>query len=362
MLHQRLTALLRAFPHPSASSQAASRMNVQGKPKMKPALIKVLAAGAALVGAALLPLQAVHAQDYPNKPIKLIVPFAVGGTTDSIGRLLATHLTKRLGQPVIVENRAGAGSQIGIAYATKVVPDGYTLVLGGLDGLAMGPAMKKQKPYDALRELTPISLVASAPLVFTTNSKFTGKTMTDLVNLARSKPNGVTYGSAGVGSSLHLGVELLQANTGTKMLHIPYQGGAPMMKALISDEVDFVLTTPDFVSRYVAAGQAKAIAQADVKRHPLLPDTPTVAEQGMKDLIVVPWFGVLGPAKLPRTIVDRLNGELAVIMKDPAVQNQLVQLGAQADYMNTTQFHDYIATESKRWDQIIQKGQIPLLD
>ena len=281
-----------------------------------------------LCAAVFLPFAAL-AQDYPSRPIKLIIPFAPGGATDSIGRLLATYLSKRLGQPVVADNRAGAGGQIGIGYTAKLAPDGYSLVLAGADGLAMGPALKRTKPYDALNDFTAISLVASSPLVFTANSKFTGKTMADLVNLAKAKPDGITYGSAGVGSSLHLGVELLQSSTGTKMLHVPYQGGAPMMQALISNQVDFVLTSPDFVGRYAPSGQAKAIAQADVKRHPLLPDTPTVVEQGMKDLIVTSWFGVLGPAKMPRNVVERLDSEIAAIAKDPTFQNQLVQIGAE---------------------------------
>lgn len=317
--------------------------------------------GGVLGSALILPMSA-SAQDFPSRPVKLIIPFAPGGATDSIGRLLATHLSKRLGQAVIADNRAGAGGQIGISYTIKLPADGYNLVLAGADGLAMGPALKRQKPFDAMNDLTPVSLVASSPLVFAAGSKFSGKTMGDLVNLAKASPGRVTFGSAGVGSALHLGVELLQANTGIKLVHVPYQGGAPMMQALISNQVDFVLTSPDFAARYAVSGQAKAIAQADVKRHPLLPDTPTVVEQGMKDLIVTSWFGVFGPPNMPKSIVERLDAEIAAIARDPAFQSQLIQIGAQVQYMGPGQFHEYIGSEVKRWAQVIQKAQIPLQD
>jgi tripartite-type tricarboxylate transporter receptor subunit TctC len=304
-----------------------------------------------------------HAADaYPTQSIKLVIPFAPGGSTDNIGRLLATYLSKRLGQAVVPENRPGAGGQIGIRYATKAPADGYTLVIAGADGLAMGPSLKRQKPYDAMKDLTPVSLVANSPLVFTANSKFKGKTLRDLVNLARINPGTITYGSAGVGTALHLGVELLESDTDTQMLHVPYQGGAPMMQALISDQVDFVLTSPDFVVRYASSGRVHAIAQADVKRHPLLPEIPTTAEQGMKDLVITSWFGILGPANMPKAIVDRLDTEIDAITRDPTFQKQLVQMGSQVQYMNPSQFHEYIGTEIKRWEGVIEKARIPPQD
>lgn len=320
-----------------------------------------LFAGIALCTAVSLPAMG-WAQDYPNRSVKLVVPFAPGGATDSIARLFARNLSERLGQQVVVENRPGAAGQIGMTYVINQPADGYTLALGSVDTLAMMPALKKKKPYHALNDMTAISLVASSPLIVAANSEFPGKTMADLIARAKAAPGQITYGSPGFGTSLHLGVELLQLRTDTKMLHVPFQGGSPMTQAMIAKQVDFVLISPAVIAPFVASGQAKGIAQADVKRHPLLPDVPTTAEQGITDMILTPWFGIVGPANLPRNVVDRLDSQIAEIVKNTDFQKQLVQVGAQAEYMNASRFHDYIHDEIVRWNRTVEEAKIPLQD
>lgn len=318
-------------------------------------------AGSVLCIGAALSSNAV-AEEYPVRPIKLIVPFAPGGLNDSVGRVLATHLGNRLGQTVVVENRAGAGGQIGVALAVKQPADGYTLVLGSVDSLAMGPALKKKMPYDPMNDLTAVAMVASSPLIVVTSARFPVKTVNELVERAKAHPGTISYGSAGVGTSLHLGVELLQNDTGTKMLHVPYQGGAPILQALISSQIDFALISPELAQRYMSSGQIKVVAQADTKRHPLLPSVPTAEEQGMKDMVLTPWLGVLGPAKLPAQIAERLDRAISEIARDEGFRNQLVQVGAQVDYKSASQFHAYIGSELARWSSIIRAAGIPPQD
>lgn len=298
--------------------------------------------------------------DYPTRPVKLVVPFAPGALNDAIGRLLATHLGEALGQPVVVENRPGAGGQIGVASIKTQPADGYTLVLASVDSLAMGPAMKKQRMYEPLTDFTPVAMIGSSPLVVVTSPRFAVTSLSDLLAQAKSRPNGVSYGSAGIGTSLHLGVELLQARSGTSMLHVPYQGGAPVVQALMANQIDFALLSPELASRNRQSGRVGVVAQAGTKRHPLLPDVPTAIEQGMPDVVLTPWFGLLAPAHLPGPVLARLEGAVSRVAQNPAFVQQLVQIGAQVDYRNAAQFRAYMSGEAARWTKVIQDARIPL--
>ena len=302
------------------------------------------------------------AQDYPARPIKLIVPFTAGGLNDNIARLVAQQLGSRLGQQVFVENRPGAGGLIGTTHLIKQPADGYTLALGSVDSLIMGPAMRRKRPYDAATELTPIAVFATSPLVAVARADFPGSSMSDLVASARGRPGQISYGSAGVGTSLHLWAELLQARTATKMLHIPFQGGTPMMQAMAGGQIDWALTSPELAAKYITSGRIKAIAQADTKRFPLLPGVQTTAEQGMKDFVVTPWFGVVAPAGLRRNIADRLEAAAALIARDPAFRDQLTHAGARADFLGSTEFRSHITSELKHWSKVIEDARIPLQD
>jgi tripartite-type tricarboxylate transporter receptor subunit TctC len=303
-----------------------------------------------------------HAQNYPARPIRLIVPFAPGGSNDAVARLMAANLGPRLGQPVVVENRPGAGSQIGLESVVRSAADGYVLLFGATDGLAVVPAMKKQAPYDPVRDFTPIAAVARVPLVFAVHAKFAPTTMSELVAAARSKPNAVRYGTAGYGSLLHLGIEQLLANTKTQMTHIPYKGGGPMMQDVVAGQVEMVLTAADFVKRFTESGQLKALATADTTRHPLIPNVPTTAEAGMPELLVVSWFGILGPPGLPKTIVDGIGKEVAVAMEDATLRERMLNVGATASLKNAGDYGRHIAEEYRRWSQLVKDANIPLQD
>lgn len=322
----------------------------------------VMAASRFLVGCAAAMSVAAWAQDYPSRPVKLIVPFTAGGLNDHIARVVAQQLGSRLDQQVIVENRPGAGGLVGTAYAIKQPADGYTLVLGSVDSLVMGPVMRKKRPYDAATDLTPIALFASSPLVAVARADFVGATLGDLVASAKSRPGQISYGSAGVGTSLHLGVELLQARTGTKMLHVPFHGGTPMMQAMAGGHIDWALTSPELAAKFLASGHIKALAQADVKRFPLLPDVQTAAEQGMKDFVVTPWFGVVAPPGLPRAVVERLEAAAASIGKDPGFRDQLINAGARVEFLGPSGFRDHIAGDLKHWSKVVEDARIPLQD
>jgi tripartite-type tricarboxylate transporter receptor subunit TctC len=309
-----------------------------------------------------VPFAASIAQTYPDRPIRLVVPFAAGATNDSIGRLIADSLSPRLGRPIVVENRPGAGTQIGMEFVMNAPADGYTLVVGSVDGLGALPVMKKKPPFDPIADFTPVGRVAVAPLAFAVASSFAPNTMAELVAYAKSRPGSIRYGSPGPGTVLHLGLEWLQSMAGIEMTHVPYRGGAPMMQGVVAADVELVLTSADFASTFMEAGKLKILAQADRKRHVLLPDVPTTAEAGFPDLQVVAWFGVLGPRGMEQSIVNRLTSELEIILKDQDLGARLEKVGASAAYLPPNDFSKFIAEERKKWGTIVDNAKIPLQD
>ncbi|MBN9425430.1 MAG: tripartite tricarboxylate transporter substrate binding protein [Burkholderiales bacterium] len=319
------------------------------------------AAGIAAIAAMSTHLSSLAA-DFPQRPITLVVPFAAGGSTDRIARLIAQPLAARLGQPIVVDNRPGAGSQLGVEYVARAPADGYTLLFGSADGLALIPATKKKAPYDPVADFTPIAMVAETPLVIAANSRFAPNNLTELVNFAKANPGKVNYGSAGTGSILHLGLELLAVTTGTSMTHVPYRGGAPMMTDVAAGNVQIVLTTVDFVKAFEEKGQIKALALAASKRHPLLPNVPTTGEAGFADVLVVSWFGFLGPRGLPNDITQRVAREVAAILAAPETQGMMMNAGASVAFKNGADFRSHIAAENQRWKKIVETAGIPKLD
>ena len=321
---------------------------------MLKALLALLVAWCALAQA--------QSDSYPSKPIRLIIPFAPGGSTDQIGRLIATALAPRLGQPVVVENRPGAGAQIGYESVLRVPADGYTLLLGSSDGSAIVPVMKKKPPYDPLKDFTPIAGVARVPLVYVAKSAFPPNTLAELVTYAKANPGTVRIGSAGVGSILHLGAEQLVLATGIDLIHVPYKGGGPMMTDIVGGHIEMVVTSADFTKRFMDTGQLKAYAIADTERHALLPTVPTTTEVGLPQLQVVSWFGFLGPAGLPRPIVDRVAKELAVIVGDNAIKERMLQVGGTATYLAAPEYAKHVTEENERWGKLVREQKIPLQD
>lgn len=285
--------------------------------------LSCLAAGAAALAAP----AAFAQQGYPDRPIKLIVPFAPGGATDILGRLLAAGLSDKLGQPVVVENRPGAGTVVAGGLVAKAPPDGYTLFLGASSTLTYNPAIRAQLPYDPLHSFTPLGMVADMGLVLVANNATPGKTLQELVALSKAEPDKFSYGSFGTGSSVHFGGEMLKTATGLKAMHVPFNGSSPSLTALMGGQVQLAVDTVVATTPLIKAGKIRAIATLGAQRLPLLPQVPTVAESGYPGFSADTWFPFLAPAGLPAPVRQKVEKALADVMADPAVRTRLVDVG-----------------------------------
>ena len=286
--------------------------------------LSCLMAGAAVLA---LPLAHAQAQSYPDRPIKLVVPFAPGGATDILGRLLATSLGERLGQPVVVENRPGAGTVVAGALVAKAPPDGYTLLLGASTTLTLNPAIRNPLPYDPLRSFTPLGLVADMGLVLVAHNETPARTLPELVALAKAAPGKLSYGSFGTGSSVHFGGEMLKTATGMRMVHVPFNGSSPSLTALMGGQVQVAVDTVVATTPLIKAGKIRPIAALGPQRLALLPQVPTVAESGYPGFAMDTWFAFLAPAGLPAPIQKKLEKALADAMAEPAMKKKLVDIG-----------------------------------
>ncbi len=302
---------------------------------------------------------AASAQTWPSKPVRIIVPTTAGGTTDAVARSIANEISVRISQPVVIDNRPGAGAQISIDATIKSAPDGYPLLVSSNSIL---PVLKKNPPYDPAKDLTPVSLIAISPIVYVVNSRYPPSTLAEFLAIARAKPDGVRYGSAGVGSALHLSVEMLSAVTGITMLHVPCKGGTPMMTAIVAGDLKMVPTSPDFARRYMDSKQLKSLAQTGKSRQALLPEVPTTAELGIPEVDVLSWFAMFGPAKLPLDIANRLASEVAAVVELPAVKQRIAVVGADASPMTPAAFTRYVDAENQKWARIVRAAGVPLQD
>ncbi len=298
-------------------------------------------------------------QAYPSKPVRIIVPTTAGGTTDAIARTVANDLGMRIGQPVLIDNRPGAGAQIGIDATMKSPPDGYTLLISSNSIL---PVLKKVPPYDPAKDLTPITMIAISPIVYVVNTKLPASTLAEFLAMAKVKPDAVRYGSAGLGSALHLSVEMLAAITGVQMLHVPYKGGTPMMTAIVAGDIEMVPTSPDFARRYMDSKQLKSLVQTGKTRQALLPEVPTTTELGIPDVDVLSWFALFGPAKLPAEIATRLAAEIAAVVEIPAVKQRIGVVGADTSTMTPEAFARFVDADNQKWTRIVRNAKVPLQD
>ena len=277
---------------------------------------------AALVAALTLSLAAA-AEWQPSHPIRIVVPFAPGGQPDVVARALAEPLSKSLGQPVIVENRPGAGGNIAADAVAKSTPDGHTLLMGTNGPLAVSPAIYKDLPYDPLKDLAPITLVGTSPNLIAVNPRLGVTTLKGLVDKAKAEPGKLNFSSVGKGSISQLSMELLNSIAGIDTVHIPYNGGAPAVAALIAGDVQILSLNPTALIPQVAAGKARVVAQTSAKRSPLIPDVPTVAESGYPGFEADVWMAVMAPAKTPPEAIARLNAELVKIIRSPQLRDTL---------------------------------------
>src|SRR5437016_10293082 len=275
--------------------------------------------GALLFSTAVLASFTAHAQPYPNRPIKIIAPYAAGGAVDIVARTVGQPLAEALKQPVIVDNRPGASANIGMEIAVKAAPDGYTLLMAS-NGIATNMALFPNLAFDGRRDFAPIAKIGYAPLVIVVPASSPAKSFKDLIAMAKAKPGDLTYASAGNGSSGHLAGELLKSTAKIDVLHVPYKGGAPAITDLLGERISFMPINPVEVIAHIRAGRLRALAVASDKRLPLLPDVPTVAEAGLAGYEASVWWGLVTPAKTPPEIVRQLNAETNKVLANPALE------------------------------------------
>jgi len=312
-----------------------------------------------MLASALTPMLAVaaRAQAWPARPIKIIVPFPPGQSTDILARVMADQYTKVLGQQVVVENRPGAGGAIGADAAAKSPPDGYTLLMVTISTHGIAPGLYPKLPYDPLKDFAPIINVGLTPQVVTASLKSGINSLQDLI--AKAKAGDLNYGSSGNGSASHLTVEQLRSAAGLKLTHIPFKGNADAMLALQSGDIQIMSDAIPGAIGPVKAGKAKAIGIADTKRSPYLPDLPTFAEQGLK-VVAVGWIGLAAPARTPDAILDRLNAEAERILKEPGVTEKLTGLAFVTAGGSRQEFAAYIAEEIAKWRGVIQTAGVKI--
>ena len=298
------------------------------------------------------------AQSYPSRPVRMMVPFPAGGGSDTMGRAVGQKLGERLGQPVVVENRPGAGGSIGAELAAKAAPDGYTLLLGSTSEIAQYPNLNSRIAYSPQRDFAPISLVGNVPLVLVVHPSLPVKTVKDVIALAKARPGEINFSSAGPGSTTHLAVELFTFLTGIRMTHVPYKGSPQAVTDLVAGNVQIVIPTMPAALSMVKGGRLRAIAVSTARRTPVLPDVPTMQEGGVTGYDNPLWTGLLAPRDTPGAILSRLHGEIVNILALPDVKEVLARQGAEPASSTPEQFAAYIKSELAKWAKVVKEACI----
>jgi tripartite-type tricarboxylate transporter receptor subunit TctC len=301
--------------------------------------------------------QIAQAQSWPTKPIKFIVPYPPGGGTDVIARIMQEPLSQALGQQIIIDNRGGAGGSIGTDIAAKSAPDGYT-VLFTLSSHTINPAIYPKLAFDTEKDFLPVSLVASLPQILVANPDFPAKSVKEVVQMAKAKPDAVSYASVGNGSPGHLAGAMMAGSAGINMMHIPYRGGGPAITDVIAGQVPLLWVSIPAAANYVKTGKVKALAVSTVKRSPVFPDVPTMAELGFKDFEVDSWYAMFVPAGTSQTIIDTLNKAALKVLADPAVKEKLLGQGAEAVGSTPAQLGAVVKAELAKWKKVTKEASI----
>ena len=301
-----------------------------------------------------------QAQDFPNRAIRLVVPFAAGGVTDTSGRAVADRLSARLGQQVVVENRPGASGNIGTEQVAKSAPDGYTLVLGFDGTMVINPHVFGKMPFDPVRDFAPITKLGDATIIVVAHPSVPVKNMTELIAYSKIKPNTLSYGTSGTGGTPHLAGEMLKQRHGLDWTHIPYKGGGQAIIDVIAGQIPLVYTAVASSQQHVKSGKLRALGVSSAKRSSSLPDVPTFVESGLADFIVDSWVGILAPAKTPRAIVDRLHKETVAVLAEPAIRERYAVLGIEPVGNTPEQFGAQIRDDLARWEKVVKQAGIKL--
>jgi tripartite-type tricarboxylate transporter receptor subunit TctC len=310
-----------------------------------------------LVHAAAMDAQLASAQTYPARPVRMIVPFPPGGNTDIIARIVAPRMSEALGQQLIIDNRGGAGSTIGTELAARAPADGYTIIMVSA-AHTINPAMVKKLPYDSVKDFTPISVIADVPTVFVCHPSLPVKTVSEFLNLARKRPNEITYSTAGRGTVGHLAAELLSSMAKISIVHVPYKGTGPAVVDLMAGHVQLQFASMPAVIQFVRAGKLRMVAQAGAKRSPAAPTVPTMVESGLPGYIISSGFSVFGPANLPRPIVDRVHGAIKASLSNTEVRTKLADQGADP-VGSTPEEHDkFNRAEIEKWIKVARGAGI----
>ena len=305
-------------------------------------------------GAMAQPVSSGAPLNFPAKPVHLVVPFAPAGAGDLFGRTVAQRYKEAWGQEVVVENRGGAGGNIGAGYVAKSAPDGYTLLLGNLGVLAINPALYREVPYDSIKSFDPISLVGGTPLLLVVHPSVPVKTVRELIALAKAQPGKLNFASAGIGGPTHLAGEILKSDTGANIVHVPYKGNMAAITALISGEAHMMITTILTPLPYLDKGRLRALAVTTRKRQPAIPQVPTMEEAGVPGFEVSGWYGVLAPAGTPADIIGKLNSEIVTMMRSPAVNEQFVRQGLEVFSSSPEQFSAKIKSDRVKWGKVVR--------
>lgn len=313
----------------------------------------------ALLCAAAVQHPALAQQSWPAKTVRMILPFAPGGPSDIIGRALAQKLSEQIGQPVVVDNRPGAGGNLGMEVGAKAPPDGYTVTLAS-PTMAISPSLYRKLPFDPQKDFAPISMVANIPNIMVVHLSVPVKTLKEFVEIARRSPGRLNYGSSGAGSTTHLSSEILSNLAGLKMVHVPYKGQGLALVGLLSGQVDMMILAVPSVLPMIQSNKVRAIAALSAKRLASVPQVPTTGESGMKDFEVSVWFGLLAPAATPRDIVNRLNQELAKALTAPDIRERFSAGGIETQTSTPEQFASFARAETIRYAKVIKDANISI--
>jgi len=298
------------------------------------------------------------AETWPTRPIRFIVPFAPGGGGDVVGRIIGQRMSEQLGKPLIIDNRAGGGGTLGCELAAKAAPDGYTLLLGNVGPIAVGPALYPKLAYDPVRDFAPVTMIASFPNLLVANPGLPFKTVPELVAYAKSRPGTLNFASAGAGTSTHLAGELFKSVAGIDVVHVPYKGGAAAMTDIIAGQVAYYFGTMPSSMPLAKAGKLRALAVTSLTRSPAAPEVPTIAESGYPKFETAAWYGLMFPAGTPREIVARTNAATMVVLALPDIRERLVHEGSEPLGSTPAQFGAYIKAEIAKWSGVVKAANL----